>query len=115
MSKTCRPRDRLMLVVFPQAEDGIRPDLGTGVQTEALPTPRFGEGLGGGFTLLLSSLGAVMPRNWEIGRASCRESVEISVVAVSLKKKNSTPRRSSCASYVSCGVSRRSSNESTSH
>src|SRR4051794_41882832 len=26
--------------------------------------------------------------NWKIGRASCRERVEISVVAVSLKKKN---------------------------
>src|SRR3712207_6999072 len=31
------------------------------------------------------------PEAAEIGRASCRERVEISVVAVSLKKKNNTP------------------------
>src|SRR4029079_19830591 len=69
--------------VFFQAEDGIRDKLVTGVQTCALPIsdavrrsppPR-------------SSPAERTRRRTEIGRASCRERVEISVVAVSLKKK----------------------------
>src|SRR5215510_15220521 len=70
---------------FFQAEDGIRCGHVTGVQTCALPishpqrndlprrsVDRRPGGADGG----------------EIGRASCRERVSISVVAVSLKKKN---------------------------
>src|SRR3712207_7125017 len=99
---------------FFQAEDGIR-DIGvTGVQTCALPisllpgprrpngcrfafclpwwSPRGGAP--GGRTeivdlrllLVCPALVACQTRR-EIGRASCRERVEISVVAVSLKKK----------------------------
>src|ERR1035441_11070075 len=40
----------------------------------------------------------------EIGRASCRERVEISVVAVSLKKKNMTEAQKGCGERV-CGAS----------
>src|SRR3712207_8671845 len=86
---------------FFQAEDGIR-DIGvTGVQTCALPiwapsaatragargsssartaAPRRPRGSGGG------AAGARAGAAAEIGRASCRERGEISVVAVSLKK-----------------------------
>src|SRR3712207_7426355 len=91
----------LSIFFFFQAEDGIR-DIGvTGVQTCALPIspscvpsreaaaapgkarPGGDGGRGGG-----RSRRAVVCR--EIGRASCRERVEISVVAVSLKKKKKT-------------------------
>src|SRR3712207_8228471 len=90
-----------ILFFFFQAEDGIR-DIGvTGVQTCALPIyqgrvlriyrqppdvaavyPRVGR-----LPALteVPALGEPAPR--QIGRASCRERVEISVVAVSLKKK----------------------------
>src|SRR4030066_1467469 len=75
---------------FFQAEDGIRDSSVTGVQTCALPIltrkaarlrerPSYG-------TLSLSG----RSHRPEIGRASCRERGEISVVAVSLKKKNRT-------------------------
>src|SRR5258708_10422057 len=76
-------------VFFLQAEDGIRDDLVTGVQTCALPispSPRLrGEGgersePGEGASRSCSTL-------TQVGRASCRERVEISVVAASLKKK----------------------------
>src|SRR5882762_8860574 len=71
---------------FFQAEDGIRDSSVTGVQTCALPI------------YLATSRRARPPANKRnrqrvqhparvIGRASCRERVEISVVAVSLKKK----------------------------
>src|SRR4030043_1030480 len=72
---------------FVQEEDGIRDVAVTGVQTCALPiSPRRGEDRRPGRdpprpTQALA--GGVR----EIGRASCRERVEISVVAVSLKKK----------------------------
>src|SRR2546430_6336981 len=74
---------------FFQAEDGIRDLTVTGVQTCALPIytekyharapydPVTGE---------LRPVKAGAPQ-WKIGRASCRGRVEISVVAVSLKKK----------------------------
>src|SRR5260370_26425747 len=81
---------------FFQAEDGIRDSSVTGVQTCALP--------------ISSEPGARLLARWrqahhdrphrvdrdarsQIGRASCRERVEISVVAVSLKKKNGDERR----------------------
>src|SRR5215469_18242329 len=76
--------DRIFFFFF-QAEDGIRVLYMTGVQTCALPIFRDArpqvcpeqegpEGAGG-------------RQGREIGRASCRERVYISVVAVSLKKK----------------------------
>src|SRR6266536_5781403 len=79
--------ENIILVFFFQAEYGIRDPLVTGVQTCALPISRLDDaGLVGG------NASTELPRyrEWsmEIGRASCRERVEISVVAVSLKKKN---------------------------
>src|SRR5947209_20317909 len=87
---------------FFQAEDGIR-DIGvTGVQTCALPISAHAE-LGAELaqrgldylntdhptaTLFPDGEAAFLTTNTEIGRASCRERVEISVVAVSVKKKN---------------------------
>src|SRR4029079_19818038 len=69
---------------FLQEEDGIRDKLVTGVQTCALPISPLGRARGragrpGG-------PGATAVNAPEIGRASCRERVEISVVAVTLKK-----------------------------
>src|SRR3712207_7102006 len=90
---------------FFQAEDGIR-DIGvTGVQTCALPI--FLRGCSGSEAMSTGGLASVavmlpdpLPQRWsscasagparwsrQIGRASCRERVEISVVAESLKKK----------------------------
>src|SRR5262249_57366227 len=74
-------------VFFFQAEDGIRDWSVTGVQTCALPifcgaaarTRRPAPG---------SGAGAGRARPAEIGRASCRERVEMSGGAGSLKKKN---------------------------
>src|SRR6266536_1421884 len=67
---------------FFQAEDGIRDPLVTGVQTCALPIlQRFAA------ELITDRPQIVYPFAHQIGRASCRERVEISVVAVSLKKK----------------------------
>src|SRR5215204_6825767 len=72
---------------FFQAEDGIRDHCVTGVQTCALPIwpnaasmPPVSKSIGGCWAGGGAAAG--------IGRASCRERVEISVVAVSLKKKN---------------------------
>src|SRR5258707_5759785 len=76
-----------------QAEDGIR-DIGvTGVQTCALPISRREarraaaeqRRLPAGMECAVERQSAPAAR-WQIGRASCRERVEISVVAVSLKK-----------------------------
>src|SRR5438128_10364756 len=74
---------------FFQAEDGIRAATVTGVQTCALPIsgrrecsrsersiPRAG-----------TRAGSRRARQPEIGRASCRERVEISVVAEPMKKR----------------------------
>src|SRR5947209_18565812 len=76
------------IVFFFQAEDGIR-DIGvTGVQTCALPIWKL-------LPVPAVSAGRLAPRSRpalrdslppEIGRASCRERVYISVDAVSLKK-----------------------------
>src|SRR3712207_9577925 len=107
---------------FFQAEDGIR-DIGvTGVQTCALPICATGGavgfallaavtldgipenlalgvslvGDGGSLVLLVAIFFSNLPESLvEIGRASCRESVEISVVAGSFKKKKD-------AKYVIC-------------
>src|SRR6266404_7053579 len=75
---------------FFQAEDGIRDKLVTGVQTCALPISfllfhRLRRERAERPGMFLGKL-----RSDEIGRASCRERVEISVVAVSLKKKRET-------------------------
>src|SRR2546422_2873296 len=92
----------LFFFFFFQAEDGIRDVAVTGVQTCALPIFLFAVALGSSLApvgdlpreLLLFAALAIIPEigghtlyNWEIGRASCRGRVEISVVAVSLKKK----------------------------
>src|SRR5438132_9034890 len=88
-------RCRAALCFFFQAEDGIRDHCVTGVQTCALPistwqTGKSACGRDG------PALGGVLPgrprlaRRRQIGRASCRERVEISEVAVSIKKKRNT-------------------------
>src|SRR4030065_1495853 len=71
---------------FFQAEDGIRESSVTEVQTCALPISSFDK--------MHRMLAYVAGKNElrthqtnEIGRASCRERGEISVVAVSLKKR----------------------------
>src|SRR6202790_5487607 len=80
--------ERPDVYLFFQAEDGIRDIIVTGVQTCVLPISE---------AILLGDLEAVLHGGvirgdsaWrdraEIGRASCRERGEISVVAVSLKK-----------------------------
>src|SRR5258706_13180897 len=75
-----------------EAEDGIRDWSVTGVQACALPIwcqPPFDKtGAYRGDTWLWNGgWHQVCPAHSQIGRASCRERVEISVVAVSLKKK----------------------------
>src|SRR3712207_9367004 len=92
-----------MTLAFFQAEDGIR-DIGvTGVQTCALPifATDHPEEVGREYRDVFKQLGvddvetvdvssredAALEESLEIGRASCRERVQISVVAVSLKKK----------------------------
>src|SRR5947208_9353187 len=98
---------------FFQAEDGIRDDLVTGVQTCALPISHIGNQVPAFLIrlliaqdhkentvfqsceetiLIVPSVAASLflhPSSGisKIGRASCRERVEISVVAVCLKKK----------------------------
>src|SRR2546421_2577179 len=104
---------QLFFFFFFQAEDGIRDLIVTGVQTCALPISTIivhlmHEGAGTLHSLAPHSMsnerllwksvlkpicprtafGRSRPAADEIGRASCRERVEISVVAVSLKKKN---------------------------
>src|SRR5258707_6516918 len=83
---------------FFQAEDGIR-DIGvTGVQTCALPISPAGATVAGRVArrgplglgahgARPGSLGPARRAARQIGRESCRERGEISVVAVSLKKK----------------------------
>src|SRR5207244_5986979 len=80
---------------FFQAEDGIRYDLVTGVQTCALPIcPAFPvRDEKAGFSV--RELGTQDGANWqavyqalqEIGRASCRERVQLSVVEGICNKK----------------------------
>src|SRR4051794_41859955 len=100
----------MLFFFFFQAEDGIRDGRVTGVQTCALPIcgqraarsqtfPGVNVNLtpGGPLTAINANGYTPLPAGplhvrviWsdEIGRASCRERVEMSGVAVSLKKKN---------------------------
>src|SRR3712207_9454317 len=85
--------------IFCQAEDGIRYIGVTGVQTCALPIldMRYGDGAltelvdpddANPKWIVAALVGGLRAQGGsEIGRASCRERVYISVVAVSLKKK----------------------------
>src|SRR2546429_9767365 len=94
----------MCIVFFFQAEDGIRDVAVTGVQTCALPIlkpagapgaagqgdrgqARSGGGEGGDGPRGSGAVRRAGARAAQIGRASCRGRVEISVVAVSLKKK----------------------------
>src|SRR6266542_6036082 len=74
-----------MLFFFFQAEDGIRVATVTGVQTCALPI--LPARAAGGARRGLARRRRADARAGKIGRASCRERVYISVVAVLLKKK----------------------------
>src|SRR5260221_11645592 len=77
---------------FFQAEDGIRDHCVTGVQTCALPICTWSPSAEGhaqaDFLLALGDHVRGHAVDAEIGRASCRERVYISVVAVSLKQKH---------------------------
>src|SRR2546422_11416481 len=78
----------VILFFFFQAEDGIRDVAVTGVQTCALPICHGGSSKRGGVGVVAQlAAGFHADEAVEIGRASCRGRVEISVVAVSLKKK----------------------------
>src|SRR5258706_13034774 len=68
-----------------QAEDGIRDWSVTGVQTCARSEEHTSE--------LQSLTNLVCRLLLEIGRASCRERVKISVVAIALKKKKTFDER----------------------
>src|SRR6266536_4294947 len=74
------------LYFFFQAEDGIRDPLVTGVQTCALPISGC-RARDGRESPARGEKRRPARRDSEIGRASCRERVEISVVAGSLKRK----------------------------
>src|SRR5260363_452879 len=71
-----------LCVFFFQAEAGIRADLVTGVQTCALPI--FLAPVVGGYAAagcrVIATASAWRIANMQIGRASCRERVEMSVV-----------------------------------
>src|SRR5947208_14377328 len=92
---------------FFQAEDGIRDDLVTGVQTCALPILCVGAGprvvfVDGRHAPSLSTpadlaagvrAGSLASALRKIGRASCRERGETSVVAVDVAKKQRSKAR----------------------
>src|SRR5438552_15307154 len=81
---------RFLRFFFFQAEDGIRDDLVTGVQTCALPIflpmlySRIPLTAKGARTAVVSRKN----QRGQIGRASCRERVQNSGVAVAIKNKN---------------------------
>src|SRR5437868_8710144 len=89
----------LHYIFFFQAEDGIRDRNVTGVQTCALPIYDLDDGAVAGPIRLhrvsglldhgdvAAAYGPHLDSDVEIGRASCRERVEISVVGVPLEKK----------------------------
>src|SRR2546422_10004971 len=77
----------LLFFFFFQAEDGIRDVAVTGVQTCALRICRHPRPSRPVQRPERTSLHEPAPARSEIGRASCRERGEISVVAGSLKKK----------------------------
>src|SRR5437773_12557283 len=84
---------------FFQAEDGIRDRDVTGVQTCALPISlvalRQAELLDRADALADEHRPALGIERAEIGRASCRERVEISGVAVTVKKKKKRKKENS--------------------
>src|SRR5438552_13918460 len=93
----------LCFFFFFQAEDGIRDDLVTGVQTCALPilklmTVHGAKGLEFPHVFLLRVNNRKFPAN-EIGRASCRErSVELGgrrIIKKKKRKKNSKSKQES--------------------
>src|SRR5205809_7483647 len=103
-----------MSFFFFQAEDGIRDVAVTGVQTCALPicclAPRAGQTRCGAGSPSPAAAPAGLRRtparrprgsgrSGQIGRASCRERVEISVGVVTLKKRE---RRKTIEEFVSC-------------
>src|SRR5438034_8650540 len=76
---------------FFQAEDGIRLHCVTGVQTCALPIFKHAENFGHPPKELMDAIGklseeAVKAGTMEIGRASCRERVELLVAEEALAK-----------------------------
>src|SRR5688500_20360213 len=97
----------VFLFFFFQAEDGIRDYKVTGVQTCALPIyPARRHGYEGysfhsQYNLLAMAMLAIAyqraDETIEIGRASCRERVEISEVAGAVKKKRSRASTSEAA------------------
>src|SRR5438128_10591021 len=106
-----------MVFFFFQAEDGIRDATVTGVQTCALPIYyragafHRGWGLRIDHILLTPALAARChaveidrDERKEIGRASCRERVEISVVAVAEKKNKIEEKRRRADRRQNAGV-----------
>src|SRR5699024_11962766 len=91
----------LYLFFFFQAEDGIRDRNVTGVQTCALPisslmavgmlSKQVGQTIRDCMPTAIKE-GRTVPMHDQIGRASCRERVEMSGGAVSTKKKNRNRR-----------------------
>src|SRR4030043_1815686 len=75
-----------LVVFFFQAEDGIRDVAVTGVQTCALPISLRATATAPAVEIEVIDAAGGLPLD-QIGRASCRERVEISGGAVSLKKK----------------------------
>src|SRR5438270_11925861 len=91
-----------MSVFFFQAEDGIRDLTVTGVQTCALPISagawKVGDGLDPSTMvgpLVSTTQLERVTKYLEIGRASCRERVKISLVVVALKEKRSVVKEKS--------------------
>src|SRR5256885_7000213 len=97
----------LLVFFFFQAEDGIRDYKVTGVQTCALPiSARRGAPARGAplyelavvfvpwwyfaFVLAAITVCVVFRRRWQIGRASCRESVDLGGRRIIKKKKKRT-------------------------
>src|SRR5438309_11886219 len=83
-------------IFFFQAEDGIRDGTVTGVQTCALPIFAWNASVNGGVLVYITAFPSYQRSGWhvyggtsaaspqlEIGRASCRERVQMSVVGVS--------------------------------
>src|SRR5207244_5813244 len=80
---------KYLVFFFFQAEDGIRDDLVTGVQTCALPICRLAAAVrstrGSRVAVRRTSASRSAGSRMQIGRASCRERVWISVGTVAVK------------------------------
>src|SRR5687768_18572112 len=90
--RRCWKRAHCCFLFFFQAEDGIRDVAVTGVQTCALPISAGNAGApyAAHAAPAFPAVGNARvraPSSLEIGRASCRERVEIAVVAVSVREK----------------------------